>query len=62
LTPGQQQIVTVTLNIPGGNGVVGQRDTTLITATSMISPSLQAVVIDLTLVPSTRLFLPIIRR
>jgi hypothetical protein len=62
LTPGQQLVVTITLNIPSGSGVIGLRDTTLITATSMISPALQAVVVDVTLVPRARIFLPAILR
>ena len=62
LTPGQQSLITVTVNIPNGSGVLGQHDTTLITATSMISPALRAVVTDFTLVPSARIFLPIILR
>jgi hypothetical protein len=55
-------LVTITLNIPSGSGVIGLRDTTLITATSMISPALQAVVVDVTLVPRARIFLPAILR
>jgi hypothetical protein len=55
-------MVTVTVSVPNGSGIVGQRDTTLITATSMISPALPAVVTDFTLVPSARVFLPIILR
>jgi hypothetical protein len=62
LTAGQQSLVTVTVNVPGGSGSVGQRDTTLITATSLINPSLQHVVTDFTLVPRARIFLPIILR
>lgn len=62
LTPGQQSLVTVTVNIPNGGGALGQHDTTLITATSLISPSLRAVVTDFTLVPNARIFLPIILR
>ena len=62
LFPGQASLVTVTLNIPTGSGVVGQRDTTLITATSVINPALQAVVTDLTLIPRARIFLPILMR
>jgi hypothetical protein len=62
LTPGQQRLITVTVNVPSGSGVVGQHDTTLITATSLINPSLQAVVTDFTLVPRARVFLPIILR
>jgi hypothetical protein len=61
LFPGQYRQVTVTLNIPA-NGVIGQHDTTLITATSTLSPTLQTVVTDVTLVPSARVFLPMILR
>ena len=62
LTPGQHGFVTVTVNIPNGSGVVGQHDTTLITATSQNNPSLQFVVTDFTLVPRARVFLPVILR
>ena len=62
LTPGQQSLVTVTINVPNSSGLVGQRDTTLITTTSTLNPSLQAVVTDFTLIPSARVFLPIILR
>ena len=62
LTPGQHSFVTVTVNVPNGSGVVGQHDTTLITATSQNNPSLQFVVTDFTLVPRARVFLPVILR
>jgi hypothetical protein len=62
LAPGQTSWVTVTVDVPASSDVVGQHDTTLITATSMISPSLQMVVTDTTLVPRTRVFLPVILR
>ncbi len=62
LSPGQRSLVTVTVSIPNNSGVVGQHDTTIITATSQISPSLQAIVTDTTLVPRARVFLPIILR
>ncbi len=62
LTPGQLNWVTVTVAIPNNNNVIGQHDTTLITVTSMSSPSLQAVVTDFTLIPSARIFLPVILR
>jgi hypothetical protein len=38
LTSGQYSFVTVTVNVPSGSGVVGQHDTTLITATSRTTP------------------------
>ncbi len=62
LTPGQPNLVTVTVAIPNNNNVIGQHDTTLITVTSMSSPSLQTIVTDFTLIPSARIFLPIILR
>ncbi|HTP06980.1 MAG TPA: hypothetical protein VMP08_01925 [Anaerolineae bacterium] len=62
LTPGQQSIVTVTANVPNDVGTVGHRDITLITTTSTSNTSLQAMVTDFTLVPSARVFLPIILR
>jgi hypothetical protein len=62
LTPGQSSLVTVTAAIPNNRGSVSQHDTTVITATSMFNPSLQAVVTDFTLIPSARIFLPVILR
>ena len=62
LTAGQSRLVTVTVNVPNDSGVIGQRDTTIITATSQISPTLRATVTDFTLVPRARIFLPLIRR
>ncbi len=62
LTAGQSSFVTVTVNVPPGNGVIGQRDTTVITATSQISPTLSATVTDVTFVPRARVFLPVILR
>jgi hypothetical protein len=62
LTAGQSSLVTVTVNVPNGAGVIGQHDMTIITATSQISPTLRATVTDLTLVPRARIFLPVILR
>jgi hypothetical protein len=62
LTSGQFIIITVTVNVPGGNGVIGQHDTTIITATSMLNLSLQHIVTDVTLIPRARIFLPVILR
>ncbi len=62
LTSGEQSVVTVTVDIPSGSGVVGQHDTTIITATSLGNSSLQFVVTDITLIPRARIFLPVILR
>lgn len=58
LTAGQLSIFTVTVNLPG----VGQRNTTVVTATSMLSPTLSATVTDFTLVLRPWVFLPVILR
>jgi hypothetical protein len=62
LTAGQSSLVTVTVQVPNNAGVIGQRDTTIITATSQISPTLGATVTDTTLVPRAKIFLPVILR
>ncbi len=62
LTSGQVSIVTVTVNVPNASEVRGQHDTTIITATSSLTPTLSASVTDLTLVPRARVYLPIILR
>jgi hypothetical protein len=62
LMPGQQSLVTVTVNIPNDNGVKGQQDTTFITATSLVSPTLKAAIRDLTQVSLFRVYLPVIMR
>ncbi len=62
LMPGQQSLVTVTINVPNDSGVKGQQDTTFITATSMISPTLRVMITDLTQIPRARVFLPVIMR
>ena len=62
LTSGQSSIVTVKINVPSGISALGQHDTTIITATSSLSPTKSFVVTDFTLVPRARIFLPLIRR
>jgi hypothetical protein len=62
LLSGGQRIITVTVNVPGDSGIVGQHDTMVITATSVLNPSLQLVVTDVTLIPRARVFLPVILR
>jgi hypothetical protein len=62
LAPGQTANVTVTVTIPSGEGVRGLVDRTAVTATSTTDGSLVEEVLDLTLVPSDRMWLPIILR
>ncbi len=62
LTSGQTSVVTVTVNVPNDRSVIGQYDTTMITATSSLSPTLSTVVTDITLVPRAKVFLPVILR
>jgi hypothetical protein len=62
LTSGQSGLVTVTVNVPNDNSVIGQHDTTVVTATSQISPTLSGTVTDLTLVPRAKIYLPVILR
>ncbi len=62
LSAGQSNVVTVTVNIPNSPGVVGQRDTTIITATSQISPTMHTTTTDITMVPLARVYLPVLWR
>jgi hypothetical protein len=62
LTAGQFSFVTVTVNVPPGDGLIGQRDITIITATSQISPTLGAKVTDTTFIPRAKVYLPVILR
>jgi hypothetical protein len=62
LTPGQTALVEVTVNVPGSDTVRGLMDKTVITATSVVSPTLVERVIDTTLVPRARVYLPLITR
>ena len=52
----------VTVTVPAGNGMRGLIDTTIITATSTFSPTVFARSIDRTLVPVSRVYLPIIMK
>jgi uncharacterized repeat protein (TIGR01451 family) len=61
LLTGQEYVVTVTVNVPNNGGVLGQHDTTIIIATSTFSPT-SHLVADFTLVPTARIFLPVILR
>ena len=57
----QTLLVTVTVSVPTG-ALTGTIDTTIITATSTVSPTLVGRVTDVTLVPSVRVYLPVIQK
>ena len=61
LMPAQVALITVTVSVPV-DAVTGTVDTTIITATSAISPTRVGRVVDTTLLPRARVFLPIILR
>jgi hypothetical protein len=54
-------VFTVTVTVPSGTATIGMVDTTLITATSTASSTTKRVT-DITLVPRTRVYLPIVQR
>ena len=58
----QTLVLTVTVNVPGGEAVRGLIDTSIVTATSSVSPTLVKHVTDVTLVPRARVFLPVVLR
>ena len=62
LLPGEQALVTTTVTVPNGNAVRGLVDTSVVTATSVSSPTLHQRVVDRTLVPVTQVYLPVILR
>jgi len=62
LLPGGTEHVTVTIVIPELEEVRGLVDTTVVTATSATSPTLVERVIDRTMVPRMRVYLPIVLR
>jgi hypothetical protein len=62
LMPNEVALVTVTVTIPNTETVRGLVDTTIITATSVASPTLVQHVVDTTMVPSAYLYLPLIMR
>jgi hypothetical protein len=61
LMPGQEATVAVTVTVPGETAL-GTMDHTILTATSQVSPTLLQHVVNLTLVPNQRTYLPIIVR
>jgi hypothetical protein len=60
LDPGQTAHITVTVTIPNSEDVRGLIDRTVVTATSTIDGTLVEQVIDRTLVPRGRAYLPLI--
>ena len=61
LMPAQVALITVTVSVPV-DAMTGTVDTTIITATSAISPTRVGRVVDTTLLPRARVFLPMILR
>jgi uncharacterized membrane protein len=61
LMPAQVALITVTVSVPV-DAVTGTVDTTIITATSVISPTRLGRVVDTTLLPRARVFMPIVLR
>ena len=61
LPPSATGTVTVTITIPEGD-VMGFTDRTVVTATSTLSPALSAIVVDTTMVPRSRIYLPLVLR
>jgi hypothetical protein len=62
LLPNEVAMVTVTVNIPNTDTVRGLVDVTVVTATSVSSPTVMGRVVDTTMVPRMRLYLPLILR
>jgi hypothetical protein len=58
----QSLLVTVTVSVPNGTAYLGMVDTTIITATSSVSPTLVGRVTDITVIPSAHIYLPIVMR
>jgi hypothetical protein len=62
LQSAESATVHVTVTIPFTDQVRGLREQTLITATSLVDPALAATVADVTLVPHTCVYLPVVLR
>jgi hypothetical protein len=60
LSPGQTATVTATVTVPTSEIVRGLVDRTVITVTSMVSPTLTQMVTDKTLVPQVQVYLPLL--
>ncbi len=61
LNAGQSRVVTVTVNVPGANSR-GFTETTILTATSTFSATLNMKVTDKTIIPVSRVYLPVVLR
>ncbi|MBU0492120.1 MAG: hypothetical protein KKA73_23015 [Chloroflexi bacterium] len=62
LTPDQAATIVVTVTVPNSVVVRGMRDTTIVTVTSQISPTLVQHVTDVTWVPVSYIYLPLVMR
>ena len=62
LLSGETLNVEVIVNVPADEGVRGQKDITVITATSLSESGLVRSVTDTTLVPKYRIYLPLVMR
>jgi hypothetical protein len=62
LNPAESGIMTVTVNVPNTSAVRGLTDTTIITASSIISPTNVLHVTDITMVPRSRNYLPLMMK
>lgn len=60
LNPGQTRLMTVTVSVPGGGATRGQIETTIISATSVVSSTLTQHVVDVTRIPVAWVYLPLI--
>lgn len=60
LSPGQTATVTATVTVPASEVVRGLVDRTVITVTSVASPTLTQTVTDQTLVPQVQVYLPLL--
>jgi hypothetical protein len=62
LEPDGSAVITVTVTIPGDDGVRGLTDTTVITASSTVSPTLVRTATDVTIVLRASVYLPLIAK
>ncbi len=62
LNPAESSLMTVTVSVPNTETVRGLIDTTIITASSIVSPTHVLHVTDVTLIPRSRRYLPLIMK
>jgi hypothetical protein len=60
LDAGETAVVEILVSVPDSASAPGLTDKTVITATSLFFPSLSRTVVDMTMVPKTRVFLPLL--